>query len=57
MLNVILGTMNPSRRGFPTLNRPETPAAVAEYLDGQLGGSGGTNPRAEFWTRLPVALG
>src|ERR1019366_9775213 len=36
---VILGTMNPSRPGFPRRNRPETLAAVAEYLDVRLGGS------------------
>jgi hypothetical protein len=56
MLIVILGTMNPSRPDFPTLNRPETLAAVAEYRDVRLGGSGGTNPARRFWTRLPVAL-
>ena len=53
---VILGTMNPSRLGFPAPNRPETLVAVAEYLDVRLGGSGGTNPARRFWTRLPVAL-
>jgi hypothetical protein len=47
MLIVILGTMNPSRLGFPAPNRPETLVAVAEYQDVRLGGSGGTNPRAE----------
>jgi hypothetical protein len=53
---VILGTMNPSRPGSPTLNRPETPVPVAEYQDVRFGGSGGTNPARRFWTRLPVAL-
>jgi hypothetical protein len=53
---VILGTMNPSRPCFPTLNRPETHVAVAEYQDVRLGGSDGTNPARRFWTRLPVVL-
>jgi hypothetical protein len=53
---VILGTMNPSRLGFSTRNRPETHVAVAEYLDVRLAGSDGTNPARRFWTRLPVAL-
>jgi hypothetical protein len=40
----------------PPRNRPETLVAVAEWRDGRLDGSGGTNPARRFWTRLLVAL-
>ena len=53
---VILGTMKPSRLGFPAPNSPETHVTVAMYQDVRFDGSGGTNLARRFWTRLPVAL-
>jgi hypothetical protein len=44
---VILGTMNPSRLGFSTRNRPETLAAIAEYQDVRLRWFRWYEPRAE----------
>jgi hypothetical protein len=53
---VILGTMNPSRPGFPAPNCPETHVTVAMYQDVRFGGSGGTNLARRFWTRLRMVL-
>ena len=44
------------RSRLPHTKSPKPPAAVAEYQDVRLGGSGGTNPARRFWTRLPMAL-